>query len=114
MTWLRASGKVEGHGDPGSDQPIESDSCFSNNVSATELIFFFFLPDNKDDVSASNNRSSNSSSAGSVNVGTSGSKALLCVFQRRHAHVCPERIPPTKDVKSFQLDQFVLRRSVTH
>lgn len=63
-------------------------------------------------VSASNNMSS--SSAGSVNVGTSGSKALLCVFQRRHAHVCPERILPIKDVQGFQLDQFVLWRSVNH
>lgn len=43
----------------------------------------------------------------SVNVGP-------FVFQQRDAHVCPKRFPPAEGLQSFQLEQFVVWRLVSH
>lgn len=36
------------------------------------------------------------------------------MFQQRDAHVCPERFPPAEGLQSFQLEQLVVWRSVSH
>lgn len=37
-----------------------------------------------------------------------------CTFQRRDTYMCSKRFPPAEGLQSFQLEQFVIWRSVSH